>query len=66
MKEFFVKVQYLVCWAGCNIPWQERMFTEWENALAYYNQNLGKLSLRIEEYLTTTKIKIVMPEGGRQ
>lgn len=63
MKELFVKVQYLVCWAGCNIPWQDRMFREWEKALEYYNQNLGKISLRIEQYWTSTKIKIVMPES---
>lgn len=66
MKETFLKVQYLVCWAGCNVLLENRLFDSWEDALVYYNQHLGELSLRIEEYTTKTVIKIIWPQNERK
>lgn len=66
MRETFVKVQYVVCWAGCNLPTEDRTFNSWQNALEMYNKNQDKLSLRIEEYTTITKVKIVLPENIRK
>jgi len=65
MREVSLRVWYMVCWAGCNIPASERTFERWDHALEYYNKNLNQLSLRIEEITTKTIVKIVFPESGR-
>lgn len=62
MREVYLKVQYLVCWAGCNVLLENRLFDNWGHALAYYNDHLGLLSLRIEEHTTRRVAKIVWPE----
>lgn len=66
MRETFIKVQYVVCWAGCNLLPEDRTFNSWQNALEMYNKNQDKLSVRIEEYTTTTKVKILLPENVRK
>jgi hypothetical protein len=66
MKEVFIKVQYIVCWAGCNLPFQDRCFDFFDEALEMYEANQDKLSLRIEEIATKTQIKIVWPENTRK
>ncbi len=66
MKETFLKIQYLVCWAGCNVLLENRLFDKWDDALWYYNQHLSELSLRIEEVTTVRKIKIVWPQTVRK
>jgi hypothetical protein len=66
MKETFLKVQYVVCWAGCNVLLENRLYDRWEDALGYYNTHLTELSLRIEEVVTKTQIRIVYPENIRK
>ena len=66
MREIFLQVQYVVCWAGCQTPFKERSFTNYEDALKCYTSNLDKLSLRIEEVSTRTQVKIIFPEIGRK
>jgi hypothetical protein len=66
MRETFVKVQYIVCWAGCNLPLKERCFDYFDDALKFYEQHKHELSLRIEELATKTQIKIVWPENIRR
>jgi hypothetical protein len=58
MREVFLKIQYMVAWAGCNISPRDRTFSSYEDALKMYKDNLDKLSLRLEEHTTSTKIKI--------
>jgi hypothetical protein len=65
MRETYLKIQYVVCWAGCNIPIKDRTFDSWEKALSVYEDNLDKLSLRIEEVSTISKVKIVYPINTR-
>ena len=65
MREVFLKVQYVICWAGCNVPLEERIFDRWSDALLCYNKYLGNLSLRIEEITTKRVVKIVFPEAGK-
>lgn len=66
MKETFLKIQYVVCWAGCTIPLAERTFLSWENAATLYNSNLEKLSIRVEEVVTKVQIKIVWPPNDKR
>jgi len=66
VRETFIKVKYIVCWAGCQVPLQERYFDFFDEALAMYDLNQDKLSLRIEEVATKTQIKIVWPENPRR
>lgn len=66
MKETFLKVQYLVCWAGCQVLLENRLFDRWDQALEYYNQHLTELSVRIEEVVTSTKIRVVWPQNVRR
>ena len=63
MREIFLKIQYSVCWAGCNLSFKDRTFDRWDQALELYNLNKDKLSLRIEEISTKTQVKIVLPES---
>ena len=58
MREIFVKVQYIVAWAGCNVSVRDRTFALYEDALKLYRENSDKLSLRIEQHTVSTKIKI--------
>jgi hypothetical protein len=66
VKETFLKIQYLVCWAGCQVMLENRLFDKWDEALLYYNEHLNELSLRIEEITTTRKFKIVWPQNTRR
>ena len=66
MKENFLKIQYLVCWAGCQVLLENRLFDNWEDALKYYNEHLTEFSLRIEEYTLKTTVKIVWPQNVRK
>jgi len=68
MKETFLKVYYLVAWAGCDVWLENRLFENWDDALRYYEDKeaAGKLSLRIEEVTTVRRIKIVWPQNTRR
>jgi len=66
MKETFIKVHYIVCWAGCNVPLKDRTFEFFDDALKLYNQHVDALSARIEEVATKIQIKIVYPENIRK
>ena len=66
MRETFIKVYYVVAWAGCNIPLKDRTFAFYDEAEEYYTQNIDKLAIRVEEVATKVQIKIVLPESIRK
>ena len=63
MREVYLKIQYLVCWAGCDVLLENRLFDSWDQALDYYRVKAteGRLSLRIEEITTKRIAKVVWP-----
>jgi hypothetical protein len=65
MKEIFLSIHYIVCWAGCDLPIKDRTFDSFEKSLDMYRDNLDRMSVRIEEVTTQTKVKVVHPVNIR-
>ena len=59
-KDVFVRVDYVVAWAGCKVPLRERTFSGYDEALELYNSVEGMPSRRIEEVAVKTQIKIIL------
>jgi len=62
MKEVFLSVRYVVCWAGCEIPVKDRTFDTFQESLGLYRDNMYRMDCRIEQVTTHTKIKVVHPQ----
>ena len=61
MKEIFLSVRYIVCWAGCEVPVKDRTFDTFRESLEFYRNNLDHLDCRIEELTTHTKVRQILP-----
>ena len=62
-KDIFIKVEYVVAWAGCKVPLADRTFSHYDEALELYKAAEGKPSRRIEEVAVKTQIKIILKDG---
>ncbi len=61
-KDIFIKVEYVVSWAGVSreVKLSDRTFQHYDEALELYEQAKGKPSRRIEEVAVKTQIKIIL------
>lgn len=62
-KDIFIKVEYVVAWAGCKIPLRDRTFQNYDEALDLYELAKGQPSRRIEEVAVKTQIKIILRDS---
>lgn len=58
-KDIFVKVEYVVAWAGCKVPLHERTFEGYDEADEMFNFHISEPSIRIEEVAVKTQIRII-------
>lgn len=61
-KDIFIKVEYVVAWAGCKIPLAQRTFEHYDEAVELYEAAKGMVSRRIEEVAVKTQIKIILKD----